>query len=96
MSPFVALLLRRVALSPWPKADHLLFLFSDRLVIKWALKVDGGSTTCCGWHSPHTNCPEGQAETEEASGGFSPVVKAFGECFLPAKEPGHSVPGQLW
>lgn len=54
--------------------------------------VGDGSTTCCGWHSLHTNrslcCPEGQAETEEASGERSSVVKAFGECLLPAKEPG--------
>lgn len=92
MVPLAALLLETAALSPWPKADHLLFLFSDRLVIQQALVVGDGSTTCCGWHSLHTNrslcCPEGQAETEEASGERSSVVKAFGECLLPAKQPG--------
>lgn len=38
------------------------------------------------------SCPEAQAETEEASGGFSPIVKAFGECLLPAKQSGQFQP----
>lgn len=91
-APLSALLSLRTALSPWPKADYLLFLFPDRLVVQRPLEAGDGSTTCCGWHSPHTDrslsCLQGEAETEEASGGFSPVVKAFGECLLPAKQPG--------
>lgn len=80
------------SLSPWPKADYLLFLFPERLVAQWALEAGDGFTTCGGCHSPHPDrslsCLKGQAETEEASGRFSPVVKAFGECLLPAKQPG--------
>lgn len=40
--------------------------------------------------APHSvkslNCPKAQAETEEASGGFFPIVKAFGVYFMPVRQ----------
>lgn len=51
----ISLFSMREALCPWPKADHLLFLFLDRLEAQQALEAGDGSTTCCGWHSPHTD-----------------------------------------
>lgn len=87
---------------PWPKSNHLLFLFLDRLEAQQALEAGDGCTTCCGWHSLHTdrslNCPEGQAERGEASSRVSLVVKAFGVYFLTNSQAYFSptLLGQLW
>lgn len=79
-----ALLTLRVALSPWPKGENLLFLFPDWLMGLFHQDIEAGVSYCVAI-TVHIQIGAQTALNEESRGGVFPVVKAFGECWLPAK-----------